>query len=40
MNEERHLGKIYDPKPVEEKWTKFWLDEGLFVADAKSGKLI
>ena len=38
MNEERHLGKIYDPKPVEEKWTKFWLDEGLFVADAKSGK--
>jgi valyl-tRNA synthetase len=38
MNEERQLGKIYDPKPVEEKWAKFWLDEGLFVADAKSAK--
>ncbi len=32
------LAKAYDPKPVEEKWGKFWLDEGLFVADPKSPK--
>jgi valyl-tRNA synthetase len=38
MNEKRQLDRIYDPKPVEEKWTKFWLDEGLFVADAASPK--
>jgi valyl-tRNA synthetase len=36
MNDKRQLEKTYDPKPVEEKWTKFWLDEGLFVADPKS----
>jgi valyl-tRNA synthetase len=38
MTEKRQLAKIYDPKPVEAKWTKFWLDERLFVADAKSSK--
>ncbi len=38
MNDNRQLEKTYDPKPVEEKWTRFWLDEGLFVADAKSPK--
>jgi valyl-tRNA synthetase len=38
MNEKRQLEKIYDPKPVEEKWSKFWEDEGLFVADPKSTK--
>jgi valyl-tRNA synthetase len=32
------LAKAYDPKPVEEKWGQFWLDEGLFVADPKSPK--
>ncbi len=32
------LSKAYDPKPVEEKWGKFWLDEGLFVADPHSPK--
>jgi valyl-tRNA synthetase len=32
------LAKAYDPKPVEEKWGKFWLDEGLFTADPKSPK--
>jgi len=32
------LAKAYDPKPVEEKWGKFWLDEGLFIADPKSPK--
>ncbi|MGZ7066305.1 MAG: class I tRNA ligase family protein, partial [Candidatus Aminicenantales bacterium] len=38
MNDKSQLDKAYDPKPVEEKWGKFWLDEGLFVADAKSPK--
>ncbi|MGA2531963.1 MAG: valine--tRNA ligase [Candidatus Aminicenantales bacterium] len=38
MNDKSQLDKTYDPKPVEEKWGKFWLDEGLFVADAKSPK--
>jgi valyl-tRNA synthetase len=38
MNDKRQLEKTYDPKPVEGKWTKFWLDEGFFVADPKSSK--
>jgi valyl-tRNA synthetase len=38
MNDQRQLEKTYDPRPVEEKWIKFWQDEGLFVADAKSAK--
>ena len=33
MNTKDELAKAYDPKPVEDKWGKFWLDEGLFVAD-------
>ncbi len=32
------LAKRYDPKPVEEKWYKFWEDNGFFRADAKSSK--
>ncbi|MCJ7611840.1 MAG: valine--tRNA ligase [Candidatus Aminicenantes bacterium] len=32
------LDKSYDPKPVEDKWGKFWLDEKLFVAEAPSGR--
>jgi valyl-tRNA synthetase len=38
MNDKRQLEKTYDPKPVEDRWTKFWLDQGLFVADPKSKK--
>lgn len=30
------LEKTYDPKPVEEKWYRFWLDEGLFVPQGPS----
>jgi len=30
------LEKAYNPKPVEEKWSKFWIDEGLFIAQASS----
>jgi valyl-tRNA synthetase len=38
MNDKRQLEKTYDPKPVEEKWVRFWQDERLFVADARSPK--
>ncbi|MFB0509691.1 MAG: valine--tRNA ligase [bacterium] len=32
------LPKRYDPKPVEEKWYKFWESNGYFRANAKSPK--
>jgi valyl-tRNA synthetase len=38
MNDKKELAKAYDPKPVEERWSSFWLDEGLFVADPDSPK--
>jgi len=38
MTTKDELAKAYDPKPVEEKWGKFWLDEGLFTGDPKSPK--
>ncbi|MEN6561736.1 MAG: valine--tRNA ligase [Acidobacteriota bacterium] len=38
MSAKDELAKAYDPKPVEERWGKFWIDEGLYVADAASDK--
>ncbi len=38
MREKKLLDKAYDPKPVEARWSKFWLDEKLFVADVHSPK--
>jgi valyl-tRNA synthetase len=32
------LNKVYEPKQVEDKWYKFWMDHHLFHADAKNGK--
>jgi valyl-tRNA synthetase len=32
------LDKSYDPKPVEEKWARFWLEEKLFEAEAPSDR--
>jgi valyl-tRNA synthetase len=32
------LEKVYDPNPVEEKWSKFWITEGLFVPQVPSSK--
>jgi valyl-tRNA synthetase len=32
------LPKAYDPKAVEEKWYRFWEDEGLFEAEIDEGK--
>jgi valyl-tRNA synthetase len=37
MMRKQILEKAYDPKPVEEKWLKFWIDEGLFVPQGPSG---
>ncbi|MCP2620068.1 valine--tRNA ligase [Candidatus Aminicenantes bacterium AC-334-K16] len=38
MNKKPKLPKAYDPKPVEDKWAHFWIEEGLFKADAGSSK--
>ncbi len=38
MKNKRILEKAYDPKPVEEKWSKFWIEEGLFVPEVPSSK--
>jgi len=32
------LDKSYDPKPVEERWSRFWLEEGLFTPEVPSTK--
>jgi len=32
------IDKSYDPKPVEEKWSAFWIKEKIFVADAEDKK--
>jgi len=36
--EKKSLDKSYDPKPVEARWSKFWLEENLFVADVHSSR--
>ncbi len=40
MLEDNHadFAPRYDPKPVEEKWYKYWEDKGFFTADAGSDK--
>ncbi len=38
MKKKLILEKVYDPKPVEEKWSKFWIDEGLFIPQVPSSK--
>ncbi len=38
MNKKHILEKVYDPNPVEEKWSKFWIDEGLFIPQVPSSK--
>jgi valyl-tRNA synthetase len=32
------LEKSYDPKPVEEKWSRFWLEENIFTPEVPSTK--
>lgn len=34
--DKKELDKVYNPKTVEDKWAKFWLDKNLFHADADS----
>jgi len=38
MKKRQILQKTYDPKPVEEKWSTVWLEEGLFVPRIPSPK--
>jgi valyl-tRNA synthetase len=32
------LDKSYDPKPVEERWSRFWIEAGLFTPEVPSAK--
>src|SRR6266481_4048276 len=32
------ISKAYEPQAVEERWYKFWLDQGCFAADPASPK--
>ncbi|MFQ5585847.1 MAG: valine--tRNA ligase [Thermodesulfobacteriota bacterium] len=34
--EKKELNKTYDPKAVEDKWSAYWQERGLFTADADS----
>jgi len=38
MRQKKLLDKAYDPKPVEARWSEFWLKEKLFVADVHSAR--
>ncbi|MFQ6069366.1 MAG: valine--tRNA ligase [Candidatus Aminicenantales bacterium] len=38
MSKKLIMIKAYDPKPVEEKWSKFWIEQDFFRADARSKK--
>ena len=38
MSERNILDKSYDPKPVEEKWANFWIDNKLFTPEPSSDK--
>ena len=38
MKKRDPLEKIYDPKPVEEKWSEFWIEKHLFTPEAPSSK--
>jgi len=38
MKRKKILEKSYDPKPVEEKWSKFWIDESIFTPDVPSAR--
>lgn len=36
MSNPGHLPKVYDPQPVEDKWAKYWVEEGIYTADVNS----
>ena len=38
MKNKSVLSKAYDPEPVEEKWSQFWIEEKVFVPEAPSDK--
>jgi valyl-tRNA synthetase len=37
-NNKKILDKAYDPKPVEERWSKFWLEENINSPEVPSSK--
>jgi valyl-tRNA synthetase len=38
MKKKHILEKAYSPEPVEEKWSRFWIEEGLFTPQVTSSK--
>lgn len=38
MKEKTVLDKSYDPKPIEEKWSYYWIDKKIFTPDVSSEK--
>lgn len=38
MKKSKVLEKTFDPKPVEEKWSRFWIEEKLYTAQVPSPK--
>ncbi len=32
------IDKVYDPRQVEQKWYRFWMEKGYFTADGMSAK--
>ncbi|MCX7974738.1 MAG: valine--tRNA ligase [Candidatus Aminicenantes bacterium] len=38
MKKPGHWPKVYEPQSVEEKWVKYWVEEGIFQADVNSSK--
>lgn len=37
-NPPEELSKAYDPNPIEEKWSRFWMEKGFFKVDPGSNK--
>lgn len=38
MSSSLHLPKVYDPNPVEDKWARFWVENGIYTADVNSSR--
>jgi leucyl-tRNA synthetase len=37
MTQEKQMAKVYDPSEVEEKWYKFWEENGFFTPKVEPG---
>ena len=38
MMSEKEIAKVYDPKQVEEKWYRYWMEENYFHGEVNSHK--